>query len=118
VASPTTYIWQSGRRSVDYTPSSAVSAGDVVVQSHMVGVAENDIAASEKGALQLDAVIKAPKTTGTSTAIAAGDIVYWDETNKVMTESAGAGNVCAGIAVEAATDAAAWVYVLLGVAYT
>jgi len=108
----TTYIWQSGQRSVDYTPGSAVSAGDVVVQSGLVGVAENDIAASAKGSLQIDAVIKAPKTTGTSTAIAAGDRVYWDATNSVMTENDD-GTTAAGVAVVAAADADSWVYVLL-----
>lgn len=117
MATPTTYIWQSGQRSIDYTPVSAVAAGDVVVQGTMVGVAENDIAAGKLGSLQIDAVIKAPKTAGTSTAIHAGDIVYWDASSKVMTET-GSGNVCAGVAVEDAADAASWVYVLLGVAYT
>lgn len=106
----TTYIWQSGHRSVDYTPDSAVSAGDVVVQNDLVGVAVNDIAASEKGSLVLDAVIKAPKTAGTSTAIAAGEIVYWDADNDVVTETAGS-NAALGLAVEAATDAATWAYV-------
>lgn len=106
----TTYIWQSGSRSVDYTPGSAVSAGDVVVQADLVGVAVNDIAASEKGSLTIDAVIKAPKTAGTSTAIAAGDIVYWDSDNLVVTETAGS-FAALGITVAAATDSATWAYV-------
>lgn len=108
----TTYIHQSGHRSVDYTPESAVSAGDVVVQSDLVGVAVNDIAAGKKGSLVLDAVIKAPKTAGTSTAIAAGDIVYWDADNKVVTETANS-SAALGVAVEAAADSATWCYVLM-----
>jgi predicted RecA/RadA family phage recombinase len=106
----TTYIYQSGHRSVDYTPDSDVSAGDVVVQNDLVGVAVNDIAANEKGSLVIDAVIKAPKTAGTSSAIEAGKIVYWDSGNSVVTETAGA-NYPLGLTVEAATDAASWAYV-------
>ncbi len=108
----TTYIWQSGNRAVDYTPVSAVSAGDVVVQTDLVGVAINDIAANKKGALVIDAVIKAPKSAGTSTAIAAGEIVYWDADNSVVTETAGS-SAAMGITVAAATDSATWAYVQL-----
>jgi len=48
-------IHQSGKRSIDYTPGSEVTAGDVVVQNELIGVAVADIAASEKGSLQIDA---------------------------------------------------------------
>lgn len=43
---------KSGLR-VDYTPGGAVDAGDVVVLSNMVGIAELDIAASALGALSI-----------------------------------------------------------------
>ena len=60
---------------IDYTPSSAVSAGDVVVQNDLVGVAKLDIAANTLGALAVKGVFDFPKATGAGSAIAAGDDV-------------------------------------------
>ena len=57
---------------VDYTPSADVTAGDVIVQGDLIGVAFNDIAADQLGALQVTGVIAFDKDTGSSTAIAAG----------------------------------------------
>lgn len=104
------YIHQSGKRSIDYTPGTAVTAGDVVVQNELIGVAVADIAANEKGSLQIDAVVKAPKSTGTSTAIAAGKLVYWDADNEVVTETAGSLKKM-GVTVAAATDSESVAYV-------
>ena len=67
----------------DYTPSGAdVTAGDVVVLGSpgVVGVAPNNIADGELGALQVQGVCEFPKDTGTLTA---GDCVKWDGTNMV-----------------------------------
>jgi len=75
---------------VDYTPSVAVSAGDVVVQEELVAVATGDIAASAKGALHVSGEFDFPKSTGSTSAIAAGKKVYWDATNEVATETVGA----------------------------
>ena len=107
----TAVFYQEGHY-VDYTPSSAVSAGDVIVQSTLVGVATADIAANVQDAIRIDGVWKFPKSSGTSTAIDAGDKVYWDATNEVMTETA-AGNTGAGICVEDAGDDDTTVKVLL-----
>ena len=63
--------------SIDYTPDADVSAGDVIVQSELVGVAKLDIAAGQFGALAVVGVFDFPKETGPSTAIAAGTKVYW-----------------------------------------
>ena len=82
----------------------------MVVQNGLVAVAENDIAASAKGSLQIDAVIKAPITAGT--AIEAGKRAYWDATNSVMTETDD-GTTAAGIFVVAASATDSWAYVLL-----
>ena len=41
---------------VDYIPEADVSAGDVVVQNDLVGIAKLDIKAGERGALALTGV--------------------------------------------------------------
>lgn len=89
---------------VDYTPTEAVSAGDVVVQSTLVGIATADIAASALGALATQGVFSLPKLTATGSAIDAGDKVYWDETYEVVTETS-EGNTYLGKLVEDAADA-------------
>jgi predicted RecA/RadA family phage recombinase len=71
--------------SIDYTPGSNVSAGDVVVQEKLVGVAKRPIAAGALGALAVSGVFDFPKATGGGTAIAAGQPVYWDGNNEVVT---------------------------------
>jgi len=88
---------------VDYTPDSAVAAGDVVVQNNLVGVALSAIAAAALGALCVDGIFDFPKSSGTSTGIAAGKTVYWDAENSVMTETS-EGNTLAGKCVKAAAD--------------
>jgi len=65
-------------KSIDYTPSSDVTAGDVVVQGELVGVAKLDIAADALGALAVTGVFDFPKATGGGSAIGAGANVYWD----------------------------------------
>jgi len=90
---------------IDYTPSSAVSGGDVVVLNGIVGVAMDDIAANTQGALQTEGVYKLPKTTA---AIVRGLPVHWNPTGSPDSgdASSGAANqlglgTYAGIAVEA-----------------
>ncbi len=65
-------------KSIDYTPGTDVTAGDVVVQEDLVGVAKLDIAADALGALAVAGVFDFPKATGGGSAIAAGALVYWD----------------------------------------
>ncbi len=94
-----TYV-QSGDM-VDYTPTSDVSAGDIVVQNDLVGVALRDIEANTLGALAVRGVFDFPKDTGSGSAITAGAKVYWDAANKVATATAGS-NKLIGKAVAAA----------------
>lgn len=88
---------------IDYTPSSAVDAGDVVVLGSVVAIAKNDIAASALGALAIEGVFDVAKDTGSSTAIAVGAKLYWDATNEVATTTASTHKVL-GYSVKAATD--------------
>jgi predicted RecA/RadA family phage recombinase len=86
---------------IDYTPGSAVTAGDVIVVGDHIAVALADIAANVLGALRVTGVFSFPKTAGASEAIADGKIVYW--TGTVMTETATA-NTLAGKTVGATVD--------------
>lgn len=91
---------------IDYTPGSAVAAGDVVVQAELVGVAVQPIAADELGALAVSGVFDFPKAAGGGTAIAAGDPCYWDVADQEATEDADTGtNKLLGKCVKAAADA-------------
>jgi predicted RecA/RadA family phage recombinase len=98
---------------VDYTPGSDVTAGDVVVQSKLVGVALVDIASGEKGALAVEGVFEFTKASGDG-GIAAGDLVYWDDAENVAKEdSESAANELIGKCVEAAGDTAVLVKIRL-----
>lgn len=90
--------------SVDYTPSSAVTAGDVVVQGDLVGVAKNDIAANTLGAIAVTGVFDFPKASGDG-GITAGARCYWDVAEGVAKGSAEAGaNKLIGKAIADAAD--------------
>lgn len=97
---------------VDHTPASAVSAGQVVVQADLVGVAVRDIPANTLGALATEGVFSFPKATGASTAIAVGATVYWASGTQLATATA-TGNKLIGKVVKAAADADATVLVKL-----
>lgn len=74
--------------SVDYTPSSAVLAGDVVVIGSTPLIAPVAIAANTQGALTAEGVWDVPKT---SDVFAAGDAVYWDTDGTPVTGDATSG---------------------------
>ena len=97
---------------IDYTPGSAVAAGDVIVQGVLVGVAKSAIEANVLGSLSVKGVFDFAKGVGSSDAISAGAKVYWDANNEVMTTTSG-GNTYAGKATLAATAAATTVRVRL-----
>ena len=91
-------------KAIDYTPGADVSAGDVVVQGELVGIAKLDIASGVLGALAVTGVLDLPKASGDG-GIAAGAEVYWDEAEQVAKTDAEAGaNKKLGKAVAAAAD--------------
>ena len=101
-------------RAIDYTPGSAVAAGDVVVQGELVGIAKLDIAANALGALTVEGVFDFPKATGGGTAITAGAKVYWDVGDtEAKEDDESAANKLIGKVVKAAADADATVRVRL-----
>ena len=62
--------------SIDYTPTSAVSAGNVINTGSVVGVAPADIAAGALGCLTVGGLIRGPFVGGVVANI--GDNVWWD----------------------------------------
>lgn len=93
---------------VDYTPGSAVTAGDVVFQNDLAGVAPSDIAASVLGSLQVTGVHRVTKTGGGGITFAVGDKVYWDDANNLAVRTPGVGRLL-GVCVYAAADADTYV---------
>lgn len=72
---------------IDYIPSAAVAAGDVVIFGDLIGVAPRDIPAGELGTLDLCGVFEFPKVTG---AITGGAKVYWNGSAVTTAENDGA----------------------------
>lgn len=95
-----TFVQEGG--SIDYTPGSAVAAGDVVVQGDLVGVAKRPIAANELGALAVEGVFDFAKSGGVAYTV--GTILYWDDTGDAVTTTA-SGNKQIGKVVRAAASA-------------
>jgi len=90
---------------IDYTPGADVSAGDVIVQGDLVGVARLDIKAGVLGALAVTGVFDFAKATGVGTAIAAGVDVFWDVADaEAKTDSETGANKLIGKTVAAAGD--------------
>ena len=100
--------------SIDYTPGADVSAGDVVVQGELVGIAKLDIAANTLGALAVAGVFDLPKTAGVGEAITIGSKVYWDVADGVAkTDDESGANKLIGKTIVAAGDDDATVRVRL-----
>ena len=73
--------------SIDYRPDTPVAAGDVVVQDNLVGIARLDIPAGTLGSLAVVGVFDVEKD---SSAVAAGNAVYWNaEAKKATTAKTG-----------------------------
>jgi predicted RecA/RadA family phage recombinase len=100
---------QTGDR-IDYSPVAATTAGTVVVQNDLVGVAMTDIAAGGSGAIGVRGVFAVAKA---AEAIAVGEKVWWDAANSRVTKTKGTLTVLAGKAVSAAASGDATVNVLL-----
>lgn len=84
---------------IDHTPVGALASGDVVVQGDLVGITLRPIAAGELGSLAVDGVFDFTKNTGVAYTV--GTILYWDDTNNVVTATS-AGNKQIGKVVRAA----------------
>jgi len=96
---------------IDYTPGSAVAAGDVVVVGTLVGIADEAIDANRKGALAISGVYKIAKEA-TATEFAAGAAVYWDAADGECNTDSGNPFIGKAIAAAAATDTHVYVVLL------
>ena len=107
----TTRYKQPGN-TLDYTPGSAVTAGDILVVGNCIAIAPTDIAANATGAVDVEGVFEVPKATGTAWNL--GDSVDYDVSattfGKGITPATGdvtKAAICAKAA--AAGDAVAWI---------
>lgn len=94
-------------KAIDYTPTNAVIAGQVVELGTVPLVAPVAIPAGVLGALSCDGVFDLPKT---SDAFTAGDTVYWDNDGTPVTgdaESGAADSATGNLMGVAVADAAA-----------
>lgn len=97
-------------QSVDYTPSSNVAVGQVVVQGSMVGVAITTIPANTKGSLATSGLFSLKKKVGDT--FAAGSPAYWNDTDDEATTTLDSNTFC-GFVAEAAGSAETEVLVAL-----
>jgi len=82
-------ILQSGRM-LDSTPSGDIAAGDVCIigtadsVNSLIGVAPSDITSGELGAIDVGGVYRLPKATTSTSALAAGTVVYWNNSSETV----------------------------------
>lgn len=101
-------------KTIDYTPSADVTAGDVIVQGDLVGVASLDIKANVLGALAVIGVFDFTKEADGGVTFAVGALAYWDSVSKLaVTDDGGGAYKLLGKVVKAAADADATVRVRL-----
>ena len=98
----------SGDDMLDYTPSSAVAAGEVVVLGSLVAVAPRPIAANAMGSVAIEGVWEMPCATGATGA--QGSAINWYATSGVAHASTG---VAAGKLAKARAAADTSVHVVL-----
>ena len=104
-------------RIVTYTaPTGGVSSDDLVTLASgtdgWVGVARDDIAATEDGPVEVGAQMKLPKNTGTGESFSVGDKVYKDNSTGDATPSS-TGNHYIGRCSEAATTSDTHVWTMM-----
>nr|DAQ58204.1 MAG TPA: protein of unknown function DUF2190 [Caudoviricetes sp.] len=96
-------------KAVDYRPTAAVAAGDVVVEGTLIGVAPLDIAANELGAIACSGVYDIAKG---NKAFAVGAVAYWDAALKQVVDVTSKPRL--GVVVRSAEANEPTVRVLLG----
>jgi len=95
----------------------ALASGAGCLVGSLFGVAVAAALISTEVEIMTEGVFTLPRTTGGSTAWAVGDRIYWDDTNKLCTKTAGS-NKLIGVAVAAAVDGATTGNVRLSGAFT
>jgi len=94
------------------TPAAAVASGvGYLFGAGLFGIAKNDVVISTPGEFQCDGVVEIGKTS--ALAIAVGDRLFWDPAGKVVNKTTTA-QQCVGVAVAAASNPSATVYMKIG----
>lgn len=94
------------------TPAAAVASGvGYLFGAGLFGIATNDVASGVEGEFITEGIVEIGKTS--ALAIAVGDRVFWDATNKVVNKTT-TSQVCVGVAIEAAVNPSATVKIKLG----
>ena len=93
---------QSGK-TLTLTAPYAVSSGGGALVGSIFGVAAGDVAISVEGEFDVEGVFDLTRETGGGTAWSAGDLIYWDNTNKRTTKTS-TSNKLIGVAARAAAD--------------
>lgn len=93
------------------TPTTDVASGQGYMAGGLFGVATNDVAANTPGEFITEGVVVIDKTS--ALAIAVGDRVFWNATNKVVNKTA-TSQSCVGVAVADAANPSATVAIKLG----
>lgn len=105
-------FYQDGK-TIDYTPAVALAAGDVVVLGNIIGIAQTDVPANTLTGLDIEGVFEFVKKA--NDIVTAGAAIYWDNSNKVATVTAGSGKVYAGFAIEASAATTGYVRVKINI---
>lgn len=88
---------------IDLVAPYAVNSGAGALVGNLFGIAKTTLANGASGPFQLKGVVT--HATDTGAAWSQGDLIYWDNTNKVMTKTA-TSNKLIGAAVAAKLSAA------------
>lgn len=78
---------------LDYVPPGDLPAGSIVVRERLLGIATTDIPAGTMGALQVTGVFDFPKVTGVGKHFAAGNWVYWNPAEELVTPDSNDGDM-------------------------
>ena len=96
-------VYVQYNESIPYTPGADVAAGDVIVLGGKVLIANRKILAGTLGALLSKGVFRVVKA---NVAVTAGNDLFWDATNQVVTTDAASGaNIFMGVAIADAAQA-------------
>ena len=86
---------------LEVTANAAVTSGVGMLVGNIFGVALHDAANNALVRLRTEGVVEIAKTS--ALAIAVGDRLFWDATNKVVNKT-NTSQVCVGVAVSAAAN--------------
>ena len=94
-----------------YTCTADVVAGEVILQGELIGVVQTNASDGDVIYLGIEGQFECLKAVTSGSALTAGAIVYWDDTNSIVTTTVGS-NKQFGKVRTAAADSATSVYVV------